>query len=102
VSRPAELLPLGPGYGDLYDRLEAARAEQPGFIALTFRGSVLSGDADVYSDLDLVVEATDPATFDAPAASPPRHQRCFVEHWPHRLEDATLAHLRRELDFEPG
>jgi predicted nucleotidyltransferase len=62
------LLPLGPGYGDLYDRLEAALAEQPGFIALTLGGSVLSGDADVHSDLDLVVEATDPATFDAPAA----------------------------------
>jgi predicted nucleotidyltransferase len=67
VSRPSELAALAPGYGELFDRLAEAIEEQPGVRLVTFGGSLRRGEADRYSDLDLVVEVDNDAAFDAGA-----------------------------------
>jgi predicted nucleotidyltransferase len=83
VSRPPELANLAPGYAELYDRNAAAIAQQAGVRRVSFGGSLGRGDADTYSDLDLVVEVDDLGRFDAGAV----------------VRTATPTVILRELPF---
>jgi hypothetical protein len=66
MPRPAELTALPPAYGALYEAVERAIGDRGALRLGT--GSLTRGTADAYSDLDLVVEVDDPASFDALAA----------------------------------
>lgn len=55
--RPPALAELATGYGELYDALAAALERDPLVRSVELGGSLARGDADRWSDLDLVVDA---------------------------------------------
>jgi hypothetical protein len=61
VGRPPEIAPLGPEYGALYDRLVGELRMDARVRSVDLGGSLRTGGADRWSDLDLVVRAADGA-----------------------------------------
>lgn len=89
-KRPATLAALGPGYSRLFDRVLAVLAADDRVRAVWVSGSVARGDADLASDLDLIVTVAD----DEHAG--------FAAGWRTWLAAITDTVLARPLPFAPG
>ena len=87
---PAGVAQLAPGYRALFERARNVFSADPRVRALWVGGSVARGEADAYSDLDLVVTVSD-ADFDA-----------FAAGWREWLAAITPTVLARAIPFLPG
>lgn len=90
AERPAGLERLAPGYAPLFERAASVLAADPRVRAVWVSGSLARGDADAFSDLDLLVAVAD-AEFDSFAAS-----------WRSWLAQITPTVLAREIPFLRG
>ncbi|MBM4336747.1 MAG: hypothetical protein FJ108_12685 [Deltaproteobacteria bacterium] len=90
VRRPAALDALPRGYAALFERAASVLAADPRVRAVWVSGSLARGDADAFSDLDLLVAVAD-AEFDSFAAS-----------WRSWLAQITPTVLAREIPFLRG
>lgn len=88
--RPEALDALPPGYAGLFERAVEVLAADLRVRALWVSGSLARGDADAYSDLDLLVAVGD-AEFDA-----------FASSWRVWLAEITPTVLAREIPFLRG
>jgi len=81
---------LSPGYRALFERAAHVLGEEPAVRALWLSGSLARGDADPFSDLDLLVAVAD-ADFDT-----------FAGRWQDWLARITPTVIARALPFLPG
>src|SRR5262245_25174532 len=90
LHTPATLAVLSPGYRALFARAARRLAEDSRVRALWLSGSLARGDADPYSDLDLLAAVAD-AEFDS-----------FAGRWKNWLAEITPTVLARPIPFLPG
>lgn len=81
---------LSPGYRALFARAAQRLADEPAVRALWISGSLARGDADAFSDLDLLAAVADDE-FDA-----------FAGSWKKWLADVTPTVIARPIPFLPG
>jgi len=81
---------LSPGYRALFERAARRLGDEPAVRALWISGSLARGDADAFSDLDLLAAVADPE-FDG-----------FAGRWQGWLADVTPTVLARPIPFLPG
>jgi predicted nucleotidyltransferase len=84
-------------YADLERRVRAAAERQPGFRALVYGGSLARGEADAYSDLDLIATVDDPAAFDAEAVVREATETVLLRRLPFGVVAVTPGWLRLDL-----
>ena len=89
-ERPAVIEALAPGYRRLFERALAVLAADERVRAVWLSGSVARGDADLASDLDLIVTVGD----DVHAG--------FADEWRTWLAAITDTVLAKPLAFAPG
>ena len=89
-QRPAGLERLPPGYRALLERAAQVLGRDGRVRALWVGGSLARGDADAYSDLDLIASVRD-ADFGA-----------LAESWREWLAEITPTVLARQIPFLPG
>jgi hypothetical protein len=89
-QRPAGLERLPQAYGALLERAAQVLGRDARVRALWVGGSVARGDADAYSDLDLIASVRD-ADFGA-----------LAESWREWLAEITPTVLARQIPFLPG
>jgi predicted nucleotidyltransferase len=88
---------LPPPYAELERRVRAAAERQPGLRALTYGGSLARGEADAYSDLDLLAIVDDPAAFDAEAVVREATETVLLRRLPFGVVAVTPDWLRLDL-----
>ena len=89
-ERPAGIESLGPGYRRLFERALAVLAADDRVRAVWLSGSVARGDADLASDLDLIVTVAD------------ADHGAFAAEWQTWLAAITDTVLAKPLAFAPG
>lgn len=89
-DRPAILAALAPGYSRLFDRALAVLAADDRVRAVWVSGSIARGDADLASDLDLIVTVADD------------EHSSFASGWRTWLAAITDTVLAKPLVFAPG
>ncbi|HTR34215.1 MAG TPA: nucleotidyltransferase domain-containing protein, partial [Gaiellaceae bacterium] len=102
TGRPSGLAPLGAAYGALYDRLAVVLAAHPAVRSFEPGGSLARGDADRWSDLDLVVHVTDLAAFDAAGAVRAAADTVLLRTLPFGVTALTSQGLRIDLVVREG
>jgi predicted nucleotidyltransferase len=88
---------LPPPYAELERRVRAAAERQPGLRALAYGGSLARGEADAYSDLDLIATVDDPAAFDAEAVVREATETVLLRRLPFGVVAVTPDWLRLDL-----